>query len=245
MNILNTALHIGAKKPFQIIHLADTHLAYADMRDGERKVTLAQERLPRFPHAKEMLVAADQLAKELDVPIVCTGDLIDFVSYQNLELAKEFADNHDLFLAAGNHEFSLYVGEAFEDAAYRNQSLDKVQAIFKNDIRQASRVIEGVNFVALDNGYHLFDEGQFAFLKEEVKKGLPIILILHIPLDQAELDRPYADAFTRMVFDYIRQEPLIKAMISGHIHEDSEGVALGRIPLWTTHETSLRVFEIT
>lgn len=245
MNILTTALHIGAQKPFKIIHMSDIHLAYADMRDGARKVTLAEERLPLFPHAEEMLEAADKLAKELDAPILCTGDLIDFVSYKNLERAKEFADNHDLFLTAGNHEFSLYAGEAFEDAAYRNQSLHKVQAIFKNDIRQASRVIEGVNFVALDNGYHLFDEEQLAFLKEEVKKGLPIVLLLHIPLYQLELDRPYADAFTRTVFDYIRNEPLIKAMLAGHIHEDYEGIALDRIPLWTTDGTSLRVLEIT
>lgn len=245
MNILTTSLHIGAQKPFKIIHMTDIHLAYADMRDGERKVILAKQRLPLFPHAAEMLKAADQLAKELDAPIFCTGDLIDFISSENLDRAKEFADNNDLFLTAGNHEFSLYVGGDHEDAPCRNQSLQKVQAIFKNDIRQASRVIEGVNFVGLDNGNHLFDEGQFAFLKEEVKKGLPIVLLLHIPLYQLELDRPYADAFTRTVFEYMRKEPLIKAMLGGHIHEDYEGTALDRIPLWTTDGTSLRVFEIT
>ena len=41
--------------------------------------------------------------------------------------AKEFMESNDYFFAAGNHEFSLYLGEAVEDADYRNQSLAKVQ----------------------------------------------------------------------------------------------------------------------
>ena len=63
-------------------------------------------------------------------------------------------------MAAGNHEYSLYVGEAWEDAAYRNQSLATVQEAFINNIRMAARVIGGVNFVALDDGYYLFEEEQ-------------------------------------------------------------------------------------
>ena len=128
MEIIKTPLHIGAKRPFKIIHMSDTHITHADIRDGERKVKLAEERLPIFPYAEEMLAAADSLQKELGAPILYSGDLIDFVSLKNLERAKDFVDSHDLFMSAGNHEYSLYVGEAAEDAAYRNQSLAKVQA---------------------------------------------------------------------------------------------------------------------
>jgi hypothetical protein len=84
MDILKTKLQIGAKKTFKIIHMSDTHLTHADLRDGERKVKLAEERFPIFPHAEEMLEAADQLAEELGAPILSTGDLIDFVTLKNL-----------------------------------------------------------------------------------------------------------------------------------------------------------------
>lgn len=186
MNIIETKLHIGARKPFTVIHMSDTHLTLADLRDGERKVTLAEKRVKHFPHAEEMLTLADSLSRKYNAPILHTGDLIDFVSLANLERAKEFVDTHDLFMAAGNHEFSLYVGEAWEDAAYRNQSLDKVQTCFQNDIRMSSRVIGGVNFVALDDGYYLFEEEQLDFLKAEVAKGLPIVLMMHNPLYEKE-----------------------------------------------------------
>lgn len=88
---------------------------------------------------------------------------------RKIELAKDFAETIDCFFAAGNHEFSLYVGEAKEDAAYRAQSLDRVNAAFGNDIRFDSGIIGGVNFVAVDNFYYLFEEFQLEGLKNEAK----------------------------------------------------------------------------
>ena len=85
MNVIHTTLEIGATAPFRIIHLSDTHLTYADLRDGERKVKLIDWRLPGFPHAEAVLAEAGALSKELNIPIFHTGDLIDFVSLANLE----------------------------------------------------------------------------------------------------------------------------------------------------------------
>lgn len=186
VKVLETKLHIGVEKPFTVIHLSDTHLTYADLRDGERKVALGEKRARIFPHAEEMLALADELAAQYNAPILHTGDLIDFVSQANLERAAKFVSGHDFFMAAGNHEFSQYVGEAWEDAAYRNESLAKVQAAFDNDIRMSSRIIGGVNFVALDDGYYLFEEEQLAFLRGEAEKGLPIVLMMHNPLYEKE-----------------------------------------------------------
>ena len=186
IKVIQTQLHIGVEKPFTVIHLSDTHLTRADLRDGERKVTLGEKRAKYFPHAEEMLALTDELVKQYRAPILHTGDLIDFVSQANLDRAREFVNEHDLFMAAGNHEFSLYVGEAWEDAAYRNQSLAQVQAAFDNDIRMSSRVIGGVNFVALDDGYYLFEQEQLDFLRREVEKGLPIVLMMHNPLYEKE-----------------------------------------------------------
>lgn len=182
MKTINNELNIGASSPFRIIHITDTHLTYADERDCERKCRLSQGRAKIFPFAEEILALASQTAKQLGATIMHTGDLIDFVSVANLERAKRFIDENDCFFAAGNHEFSQFVGEATEDAAYRNQSLATVQKVFSNDIRMSSRVINGVNFVALDDGYYLFEPEQLDFLRTEVQKGLPIVLLLHNPL---------------------------------------------------------------
>ena len=274
MSIIKTKLNIGVESPFSVIHITDTHLTYADLRDGERKVLLAERRKQSFPYAEQMLKTASDLAKEKGIPILHTGDLLDFVSLANLERVKRFTDENDCFATAGNHEFSLYVGEAKEDAAYRNQSLPAVQAVFQNDIRMASRVIGGVNFVALDNGYYLFDADQLALLKNEAKKGLPIVLMLHTPLYEEKLfairtqNRPVAflagvpehlmgdyppkrfeqqlaDEITRETLEYIHHEPLIKAILSGHIHHNYEGLVGDRIPQLTTALSDIRLIEFT
>ena len=182
LNVLSLLLPIGAGRPFTLLHAGDTHLTLADARDGSRKTDLAAKRARVFPHAEEYLEELGRLQEAEHCPIVHTGDLIDFVSEQNLEAVRRFTDTHDCFTAAGNHEFSLYVGEAFEDAAYRNQSLKKVQAAFSNDIRMSSRVINGVKLVALDNGYYRFDEEQLDFLRRECAGDLPVILLMHTPL---------------------------------------------------------------
>jgi 3',5'-cyclic AMP phosphodiesterase CpdA len=254
--------------------MTDTHLTYADLRDGERKVQLAQKRARWFPHAEEMLQLASEVSKSENVPILHTGDLIDFVSLANLEAVERFIAQNDCFFATGNHEFSLYVGEAKEDAAYRNQSLPAVQRVFKNDVRMASRVIGGVNFVALDNGYYLFESEQLAFLKNEVAKGLPVVLLLHNPLYEPKLhdlmmqhdscsylvavpeelmsgysadrfEQQRADATTLETVEYIKNETQIKAIIAGHLHKDYEGVFADRIPQIVTSCTKLRMIEFT
>lgn len=272
MNITRTTLSVGATAPFTAIHASDTHLTYADMRDGQRKVDLVAWRLPGFPHAEAALTELGALSKELNAPILHTGDLIDYVSLANLEAAKAFTDTHDVFMATGNHEFSLYVGEAKEDAAYRNQSLPAVQACFKNNIRMDSRIIGGVNFIALDNGYYTFEPEQFAFLKAEAEKGLPMVLMMHTPLyDPAlyeimmgrcpcaylagvpeELMRCYPedryvqqlpDEVTLEMMDYIAREPLVKAILTGHNHANYETVYAGRVPQLMVGCVDARVIE--
>ena len=273
MNRIDNIIHIGLDKPVRVIHASDTHLTYADMRDGERKVKLAEERLPGFPHAEEMLRGICTLSREENMPILHTGDLLDFVSLANMEAAKRFTDEYDCFMATGNHEFSLYVGEAKEDAAYRNQSLAKIQACFKNDIRMSSRIIDGINFISLDNGYYTFEPEHLDFLKQEAAKGLPMVLLFHTPLydpalydesmrhtpscaylagvpeeltvcyEPSRREQQRADAVMFEVLDYVSKEPLIKAILTGHLHFNYEGTFAGRIPQIVTDCTTLRVVE--
>lgn len=272
MKFIKTRLDIGVGESFSLLHISDTHLTRADMRDGERKVELAAGRSVHFTEAEDILDAASKYSKENRLPILHSGDLIDFVSIANLELAKKFNDDNDCFAVAGNHEFSQYVGEAKEDAAYREQSLATVSAAFKNNIRLASRVISGVNFVALDNGYYQFDREQFDFLKKEVEKGLPTVLLMHNPLYEPRLydimmkDDPCAylvgvpdeltavypkgraeqqipDELTRSVIRYIEEEPSIKAIVAGHLHFSYEGLVAGRIPQIITSGTTIREIE--
>ena len=213
---------------------------------------MAKSRKQWFSVAEEVLEQASAYAKENDYTICHTGDLLDFVSWANIDRAKSFCQENDVFMAAGNHEFSQYVGEAWEDAAYRNQSFDKVQAAFHNNIRFSCREVNDVNLVAIDNGYYLFEQEQLYALKEVAMQGKPMILFMHTPLyterlydfskarggdsvslmatpvekmswySEHRFRQQRADAVTKEAYDYIMTEPWIKAIITGHLHVNYE-----------------------
>ena len=189
-----TKLTVGAEKPFRMLHITDTHIALANERDDLRKQELARNRAHSFEGedtgcTQKYYRDSVQYANENGMLVVHTGDLFDFVSNQHCDMAPELLSlPNDYFMAVGNHEFSQYVGEAFEDDKYRAQSYDKVQASMpRYNLRFASRVYNGVNLIAIDNGYYDFSADQLEKLKIEAAKGLPMLFFFHTPLYTPEL----------------------------------------------------------
>ncbi len=273
MKQIITKIPAGASKPFRLLHVSDTHLCLCDERNDERKQRLAEARSKTFPNAETHLDETAALAKRESLTVVHTGDLIDFVSEANLDRAKEFTSECDVFFAAGNHEFSLYVGEAWEDEAYRNQSLAHVQESFKNDIRFSVREVNGVKLVAIDNSYYRFDKPQLDALRAVAAEGRPIILFMHNPLyepslyayarpkgDAAylvstpeELMRDYsdhrfkqqkADEITLEATDFIKTCGLVKAILTGHLHYDFESTLECGIPQLVTGIGTARIINV-
>ncbi len=269
----SSTLSIGIDNPFTLLHFSDTHLTLADERDDERKRTLAATRAAYFPCAQDCLREAIETARETGDLLVHTGDLIDFVSQANLDAARAFTAENDCFMSAGNHEFSLYVGEAWEDAAYRNQSLNKVQACFKNDIRFSVREVNGVNLVALDNSYYLIEEEQLAALKAVCAEGKPVILLMHTPLYAPDLCRECLsradiaylmavpedvlstyndhrrrqqtpDQTTLDAYHYILTEKNIRALLAGHLHDDFVSQVTPTLKQYVVGTTSLHHFTV-
>ena len=118
MYFTGETLEIGADEPFYFIHAGDTHVGFIDERDSgdERLVETAKRRERDWPAALRTLDDLSVKAKELDALIVHTGDLIDFVSERNLDYARDFTANNDVFACAGNHEYHIYIWDDGEDA---------------------------------------------------------------------------------------------------------------------------------
>lgn len=252
MKIIKNQIYIGVKEPFTILHASDTHICRADMRDGEKKIKHSKGRGEIFPTADENYEFLIKYAKERGCMLAYTGDLIDFVSMANYDAAKHFSSSVDCFMTAGNHEFCQFVGDGEEEnAEYRNRSLADVEACFKNDIRFSVRELGGVNFVALDNSYYKIEREQLEALKRVVEEGKPVILLMHTPLYTEahyewmganggisfmmaapdELVKTYppdrcrqqlADDVTKEAYEYIKAQPSIKALLTGHMHHDYE-----------------------
>lgn len=231
-NVIN--LHIGLKKPVRILQVTDVHLSLADDVDGDdmkshamcRRKTFVEE--ANYPERDPVgyLQDAMEYAKKFDCTVI-TGDVLDFTSHANRETAKKLLAGKDYLFCAGNHEFCPKVGvpDSFER---KERMLDEIQSLFRGNMVFESRVVGGVNLIAMDNSYFIWTEDQFEKLQTEVARGLPCILFCHTPLtwknmrhEPSHHDLPVSDeviAFTRKVTQYIIDEPAIKAVFSGHLH---------------------------
>ena len=192
LNCTRIALKVPCTKPFRILLAGDTHLIHVDEQDDLRKQELAVRRVRDFGPAEEVQAYWDETiryANENCNLFLHAGDLIDFVSHKNCAVMKESLASIriPLLMAAGNHEFSQYVGEAKEDDAYKAQSFERIQSAARNHLDFAALQCNGINFIAIDNSYYLFKEWHLLQLKEECKKGYPIILLFHNPLYSAGL----------------------------------------------------------
>ena len=263
MELIRSTVQIGLEKPVKLLHVTDTHLGLVDERDDARKHALAN----RFSTPDRARDLAEHLAyakANCDL-LVHTGDLIDFVSHANVEAARSFVADEHVFFIAGNHEYSQYVGEAWEDQAYRMNSYMQMGYGLGVPMFFNSRTVGGVNIVGIDNSYYLFQDWQLWRLKREVEKGLPIVLAFHDPLFEESLfqyhrqvspepctylvgcdeehllcynefravqQRP--DEPTKRMIDYIKNEPLIKVLLTGHLHFSFESEIAPGVPQFVT-----------
>lgn len=246
------ALQIGLKEKLRCLHISDTHLLFSDGRDCRAKYDVALRRWGEFVYTnvgRNVTYFLDALlyAKRNSLLILHTGDLIDFYSPANLEAAERLLKlaGVDCFLCAGNHEYTNYSGQHPETPEEQEEARREVPKIFSNRLDFASRVIGGVNFVAIDNSSGFFPEESFGFFDAEAARGLPMILLIHIPIYTEGLfsmlkDEEKADSFSlcaipenlfhsigrcaptnTATIEFVRRlksEPLLKAVLAGHIH---------------------------
>ena len=266
MKLLKNTIKIGLEKPLKILHVPDSHIALADEFDNERKHELLNRLFS--PEKEKYLYEHIAYAKENCDILVHTGDLFDFVSHANTVKAREILSDDNFFFIAGNHDYSQYVGEAWEDKAYRMNSYMEIERYggFGVPMLWNTKTIGGVNIIGIDNSYYLFEEWQLHHLKKEVKKGLPIILAFHDPLfeqslydyhceyiphetctyltglDEEHLERysefrayqQRPDEVTLRMIEYIKSEPLIKAILTGHVHFNFESNITDSLPQFVT-----------
>ena len=155
MKLTEITIPVGAVSSFRMLHMSDNHISLADERNDDRKNALAVQRANAFTggHPERLQQFTEELigyARKGNLPILHTGDMSDFVSEANLDYVRTAFSGVDVFCAAGNHEYSQYVGEAWEDEAYKAMSFAAVLDAYPGNIWFQTRVINGVKFVAIE-----------------------------------------------------------------------------------------------
>ena len=244
-------VHVGLEKPFSILHISDTHLASAYPHEPEVKQKLTQSRMRTFGGKQEEALAASLAWAKKNVDCVLhTGDLIDWQSEANFDLVRKFAG--DIALGTmGNHEYSpsMWLSDPPQEPtdAFKALTAEKIAKAYPYDISFHAEVVNGVNFVMLDDVYGTVNAKQVERFAAEAKKGLPIVLCMHVPFFTDEIwrasckfwdgdrtkrrytsavvpdptgdyKRQLTDAVTKDFVAYLKSEKLLKAVLTGHLH---------------------------
>ncbi|MBQ9432515.1 MAG: metallophosphoesterase [Kiritimatiellae bacterium] len=240
-------INAGATKPFSVLHISDTHLTAAYPNEDENKQKLKDVRTKTFGGRQEEALrdSLDWAKKNVDY-VIHTGDLIDWQSEANFDLVKKYF-GEGMTGSMGNHEFSqnMWLSKQSNTEEYKAQTADKLKSAYPFDIRLQSTVVNGVNFVTIDDVYGYVCPDQVERFAAEVKKGLPIVLCMHVPFMSQNIWRAdckfwkqagkkftsveipdatgdykvqQTDPVTRDFIAYLKKEPLLKGILTGHLH---------------------------
>ena len=181
--------------PLRVFHIADTHLSMDDHR-GE----LYQEYSDRMGRAYRSndhfqtgeKITAEQsfeqtltLAKEEAVDFLAlTGDIFNFPSEAAIEWAFQKLKDTGIPFAyiAGNHDWH-YEGMKGSSSQLRDKWTKRLNVMYQgNQALYAAYDFNGIRFVCIDNSTYEIMPDQLEFFRAQVESGIPMILLIHIPL---------------------------------------------------------------
>lgn len=178
-------IEIGLQESFQALHLTDSHINKIDKRDFERLSSRFSRRVskPKAIYREiHLMDAIHYVETHDDMLLLHTGDFLDMYSEAGLDYAAQIFNRiKNPFTCIGNHEFINVNGKASMDDETRAELYVSIQSAWPNDIVFASKVYKGVNFVSFDNTNNNVSKEIFRKMKAEVEKGLPIVILCHIP----------------------------------------------------------------
>ena len=239
LKIEKSVIEAGIDKPFKFLHVSDPHMDIITEKN--------------FSQNTEYFEKAMEYAKENDLMVLCTGDNFIYYSEDNKRYALEKFPENSVFVP-GNHDFCADIDDLYEgDKNYRGYFIEKWSECYKNNIMYDSKIVNGVNFVTFLDIYYEITKTQLEFIKNEVKKGYPVILCMPVPFFVAKLadtlmaewakcgyqlnppeeyyknysEKDYNDQVsnedTLKAVDYILKEDKIKCIVAGHVHLNFDG----------------------
>lgn len=243
---------------FKVMFLSDTHFTVEDSLGYEYYDY--SKRMGGFAvepenygisngREKALLVSLERAKKDSVDLVILGGDIINFPSVASVDSVQNIMEQSGLKweYISGNHDWH-YEGEPGianeQRARWINSNLNPLYQGQNPFFR--SVILHGINFVLIDNSTNEIMEEQLAFLKGEIKKGLPIILSVHVPIYfpgqnidyscgnpnwneehdiyyKIERREPWpANGHTKVTYEFcdiVTSEPLIIGIFAGHTHE--------------------------
>ena len=253
----------------KVVHIADTHLFMDDKRgvpfqEYSNRMAKAYNQTTHFQtrektNPEESFEQTLAFAKEVKADVInLVGDIFSFPSEAAIEWVRSKLDATGIpyIYVSGNHDWH-YEGmkgslESLRDTWIEKRLLPLYQG---NHPLMAAYDIKGIRFLAIDNSTYQINEEQLAFLSAQIASGLPLVLLVHIPMYApgknisfgcgnpywgAASDRNFElerrpkwpqSGHTQTTYDFHKKvfdAPNLMGIFSGHIHQKSIEIIKGK-----------------
>tara|TARA_Y200000002_G_scaffold253180_1_gene209735 strand:+ start:100 stop:1110 length:1011 start_codon:yes stop_codon:yes gene_type:complete len=253
----------------KVVHIADTHLFMDDDRglpfkEYSNRMAKAYNQTSHFKSGikttpMECFENTLAFAKEVNADVITlVGDIFSFPSELAIEwvVSKLKSIGIPYIFVAGNHDWH-YEGMDGKLDSLRNTWIEKrlLKLYQGNNPLMAAYDIKGIRFLAIDNSTYEINEEQLSFFSNQAKLGLPLVLLVHIPMYApgknisfgcgnpnwgASTDRNYKlekrpkwpkEGHSKTTFDFYNKvfnTPNLIGIFTGHIHKSSIEIINGK-----------------
>ena len=239
LKLTKCQVEVGIEKPFKVVHVSDSHIVRVDNRDTEeiRAYALKRSYMERKPGCyyfgdhfwgEHYLEEAVGLARQEGAVIVHTGDMVTYYGPASLDYAGRRLASDDFIATVGNHEY--WLAENKKDVtANEGVCLPGLEKAFGKGAKSYEREINGVVFFVFNNASQLVTKETVDAFERAVAKKKPLVLVCHVPLCTKDIHQSSCgwtggkhDQLTVDFVERVRREPLVRAILAGHIHERKE-----------------------
>jgi predicted phosphodiesterase len=180
---------------FSCLFIADTHLFKDDERGNEYtmysgRMAKAYNKTKHFQtgedtHPEKAWVETLQIAKKENVSLlILAGDIFSFPSEAAISFVVDELQKVGIpyIFTAGNHDWH-YEGMSGSSDVLRDTWIKKRLLNLYQDENPmfAVRNLNGISIITIDNSTYEINEEQLHFFENQISKGDPILLCVHIP----------------------------------------------------------------
>ncbi len=180
----------------RVVHIADTHLFTDDERgipyqEFSHRMAKAYNQTTHFKtqvktNPEEAFEQTLAFAKEVHADVITlVGDLFSFPSEAAIEWALSKLNDTGIpyIYTAGNHDWHYEGMEGSLDDLRDTWIEKRLLPLYQgNHPLMAAYDVKGIRFLAIDNSTYEINEEQLAFFTKQVASGMPLVLLVHIPM---------------------------------------------------------------
>lgn len=177
----------GLREPLTVLHITDAHVSVVDPAEApyhEYSARMDNAYSDHDPAAHFTNLMAMAVERRVDL-IVLTGDIINNPSRSSVAFVREAIQSTGIrtLYIAGNHDWHYEGMDGAPDTLRETWTRESLAPLYdgENPLCYAHQ-LDGVNFVVIDNSTYQVNDAQLAFYEQEVARGLPVVLLMHIPI---------------------------------------------------------------